>query len=169
MKSRSKVTLIFLFLVALGFTSCLKKEEFPVVPAIQWESYDTIVDAKGYDSLSFLKISYTDGDGDIGLYSWDTVSPYKYNFFVKMFQMKNGSLQEIIFPDTNLNFNGRIPILTPTGRNKNIKGEIEMMIEIYFARPVLLNDTIAFELYIQDRALNKSNVIHTGPLLISRP
>ena len=169
MKTRSKVTLIFLFLVALGFTSCLKKEEFPVIPAIQWESYSVSKDANGYDSLSFLKISYTDGDGDVGLYNSDTVSPYKYNFFVKMFQMKNGNLQEIIFPDTNLNFNGRIPILTPTGRNKNIKGEIEMMIEIYFARPILLSDTIAFELYIQDRALNKSNVINTPLLLLSRP
>ncbi len=169
MKSISKVNLIFLFLAAVGFTSCLKKEEYPVEPVIQWESYSVLADAKGYDSLSFLKVSYTDGDGDIGLNNNDTLPPYKYNFFVKMFQMKNKVLQEIIFPDTNLNFNGRIPILTPSGRNKNIKGDIELMIEIYFARPVLKSDTIAFEIYLMDRALHKSNIVASPLLPLRKP
>ena len=169
MKTRSKITLIFLFLAALGITSCLKKEEYPIEPVIKWESYSVLEDAKGYDSLSFLKISYSDGDGDIGLYDSDTVAPYKYNFFVKMYQKINGNLQQIIFPDTNINFNGRIPILTPTGRNKNIKGDIELMIEIYFARPVLLSDTIAFDLYLMDRALHKSNVVLSPLFLVRKP
>jgi hypothetical protein len=169
MKSRSKVNLIFLFLAAMGFTSCIKKEEFPVEPVIRWESYSVMTDSKGYDSLSYVKISYTDGDGDIGLYNSDTLPPYKYNFFVTMFQMNKGHLQEIIFPDTNLNFNGRIPILTPSGRNKNIKGEIELMIELYFARPVLANDTIAFDIYLMDRALHKSNVVSSPLFLVRKP
>jgi len=169
MKTRSKITLIFLFLTVLGLTSCLKKEEYPIEPVIRWESYSVLPDANGYDSLSYLKISYTDGDGDIGLYNSDTVAPYKYNLFVKMFQMKNGSLQEIIFPDTNLNFNGRIPILTPTGKNKNIKGDIEMMIEIYFARPILKSDTIAFDVYLMDRALHKSNTVSSPLLPVRKP
>lgn len=169
MKNRPKLTLIFLFMAAMGFTSCLKKEQYPIEPAIKWESYSVLRDGKGYDSISYLKISYTDGDGDIGLYDSDTVAPYKYNFFVKMFQMKNGSLKEIIFPDTNLNFNGRIPLLTPTGRNKNIKGEIEMMIELYFARPVLVSDTIAFDLYLMDRALHKSNIVSSPLLTVRKP
>ena len=156
-------------MAALGFTSCLKKEEYPIEPVIRWESYAVLSDANGYDSLSFLTISYTDGDGDIGFLNRDTVAPYKYNLFVKMLQMKNGSLQEIVFPDTNLNFNGRIPLLTPPGSNKNIKGEIEMMIEIYFARPILLSDTIAFDLYIMDRALHKSNVVSSPLLLVRKP
>lgn len=169
MKTRPKLALIFLLMVAMGLTSCIKKEEYPIEPVIKWESYSVLNDVKGYDSLSFLKISYTDGDGDIGLYDSDTVAPYKYNFFVKMFQMKNGSLQEIIFPDTNVNFNGRIPLLTPSGRNKNIKGGIEMMIEIYFARPILISDTIAFDLYLMDRALHKSNIVSSPLLPIRKP
>jgi hypothetical protein len=169
MKSRSKIILICLLLGASVLYSCIKKDEFPVIPAIQWEGYSVMRNTAGYDSLGFLKISYTDGDGNIGLYDSDTVAPYKYNFFVKMLQMKNGSLQEIIFPDTNLNFNARIPILTPTGKNKNIKGEIEMMIQIYFASPILTSDTIAFDLYIMDRDLNKSNVIRTPFLPVIRP
>jgi hypothetical protein len=169
MNTRSKIILICFLLGASVLTSCIKKEEYPIVPAIQWEGYSVLRNSAGYDSLAYLKISYTDGDGNIGLYDSDTVSPYKYNFFVKMFQMKNNTLQEIIFPDSNINFNARIPILTPAGKNKNIKGEIEMMIEIYYASQVLVNDTIAFELYIQDRDLNKSNVINTPLYLLSRP
>jgi hypothetical protein len=169
MKTSSKIILIFLLLVVLGFTSCLKKEEYPIEPVIQWESYSVLTDSRGYDSLGFLKISYTDGDGDIGLFDSDTVAPYKYNLFVKMFQMKNGSLQEIIFPDTNINLNGRIPILTPAGRNKNIKGKIQLMIEMYFAAPELSSDTIAFDLYILDRALHKSNVVSSPLYLVRKP
>jgi hypothetical protein len=169
MNTRSKIILICFLLGATVLSSCIKKDEFPIVPAIQWEGYSVIRNSAGYDSLAFLKISYTDGDGNIGLNDWDTVAPYKYNFFVKMFQMKNDSLQEIIFPDTSINFNARIPILTPTGKNKNIKGEIEMMIEIYYASAILTSDTIAFELYIQDRDLNKSNTIITPLLQVSRP
>ncbi|MEI6748695.1 MAG: hypothetical protein ACOYMF_14100 [Bacteroidales bacterium] len=164
MKTRSKIILICFLFGASVLTSCIKRDEFPIIPAIQWEGYSVMQNAAGNDSLGFLKISYTDGDGNIGLYDWDTVEPYKYNFYVKMFQMKNDSLQEIIFPDSNINFNARIPILTPTGKNKNIKGEIEMLIELYYASPILKSDTIAFKLYIQDRDLNKSNVIET-PLL----
>lgn len=169
MKTRSKINLICFLLGAAVLSSCIKKDEFPIIPAIQWEGYAPVLSAAGYDSLGFLKISYTDGDGNIGLYDSDTVAPYKYNFFVKMFQMKNDSLQEIIFPDSNINFNARIPILTPTGKNKNIKGEIEMMIEIYYASAVLTSDTIAYELYIQDRDLNKSNIINTPMIRIIRP
>jgi hypothetical protein len=169
MKTRSKIILICFLLGASVLTSCIKKDEFPIVPAIKWESYTPIQNAMGYDSLGYLKISYTDGDGNIGLYDWDTAAPYKYNFFVKMFQMKNDSLQEIIFPDSTINFNARIPILTPSGKNKNIKGEIEMLIQIYYASPILASDTIAFELYIQDRDLNKSNIIYTPLITVNRP
>ena len=169
MKTISKITLIFLLLALLGYTSCIKKEEYPIEPVITWNSYAVMPDAKGYDSLSYLKISYTDGDGDIGLYASDEVAPYEFNFFVKIFQMRNGSLQEIIFPDEILNLNGRIPILTPTGHNKNIKGDIELMIQMFYARPKVLSDTIAFEIYIMDRALHQSNVIKSPLLPFRKP
>jgi hypothetical protein len=169
MNTKSKIILICFMLGSAMLTCCIKKDEFPIVPVIKWEGYSVLRNGAGYDSLAFLKISYTDGDGNIGLNEWDTVAPYKYNFFVKMFQMKNDSLQEIIFPDSTINFNGRIPMLTPVGKNKNIKGDIEMMLEIYFASAILTSDTIAFELYIQDRDLNKSNIIETPLLPISRP
>jgi hypothetical protein len=75
---------------------------------------------------------------------------------------------EVTPADPNVNFNARIPLLTPEGRNKNIKGEIKMTLELYFARQILQSDIIAFEIYIKDRDLNKSNVIITPAFKIRK-
>jgi len=50
----------------------------------------------------------------------------------------------------------------------NIKGDITMYLELYFARQILKSDTIAFEIYIRDRDLNNSNVVETPLFLIER-
>jgi len=164
MKTRSKIVLIcFLFALAV-LGSCIKKEEFDIVPAIKWEGYSVTLDSAGVISGVFLKISYTDGDGNIGYDTANTVPPYKYSFFVKMYKLQNNVLQEIVFPDTTINFNARVPNLTPSGKNKNIQGEIETKINIYYGSIIHPSDTVAFDIYIQDRDLNNSNVIRT-PLL----
>jgi len=76
-------------------------------------------------------------------------------------QQIDGQLVEVEPVNSSVNFNARIPLLTPNGRNKNIKGEIARTLELYFASQALQSDIIAFEIYIKDRALNKSNVIIT--------
>jgi hypothetical protein len=115
-----------------------------------------------------ITISYTDGDGNIGLYPGDTVEPLKYNYYLKFMQYINNQLVEVPLADPKIPFNGRIPILTPTGRNKNIKGEITDTIQLYFARQILQSDTIAFEIYIKDRTLLESNVVVTPLFIIKK-
>jgi len=61
--------------------------------------------------------------------------------------------------------NARIPVLTPDGSNKSIKGEIEDTLFIYNYESEF--DTIMFEAYIVDRALHKSNTIET-PIIIRK-
>jgi hypothetical protein len=96
------------------------------------------------------------------------VEPKKYNFYLKFMELVNNELVEVKPVDSTLTFNARIPLLTPVGRNKNIKGDITMYLELYFARQILKSDTIAFEIYIRDRDLNNSNVIETPLFLIQR-
>jgi len=166
-----KIALILLPATLLGLASCIKEEQYPIEPRIQFEGFwkpDSTSNSK-YDSIRFLSISYTDGDGDIGLYDTDTAEPYKYNYFLKFLYLKNGELVEVKPADTTLGFNARIPILTPTGRNKNIKGEIRMELELYYAWPSLQSDTISFEVYIKDRALHSSNIVQTPLFIISKP
>jgi len=168
MKTHTKISLFLLILLFAGLTGCIKEEQYPLEPQIEFQGFATAKDVKGRDSIGAISISYTDGDGDIGLYESDTVEPLKYNFYLKFMQSINKQLVEFKPVDTNITFNARIPFLTPSGRNKNIKGDITMYLELYFAKQRLQSDTIAFEIYIKDRALNTSNVIKTPLFKIKR-
>ena len=165
MKQSPKIYFIFLLLLISLAPSCVKEEQYPVEPAITFLDFGVYRDVSDKDSVGVITISYTDGDGDIGLNDWDTLEPYKYNYYLKFLEQVNGTLTEVEPADKNINFNARIPILTPEGRNKNIKGNIAMSIELYYSRYALKSDTVAFEIYIKDRALHSSNVIQT-PLFI---
>ncbi len=168
MKIYTKITFFLLISFFFGLASCIKEEEYPKEPNIEFGGFATAKDITGKDSMGIITISYTDGDGNIGLFAWDTVEPMKYNFYLKFMELVNNELVEIEPVDSTLTFNARIPLLTPAGRNKNIKGDIKMYLELYFARQILKSDTIAFEIYIRDRDLNNSNVIKTPLFLIKR-
>ncbi len=161
MKLYTKISLILLIPLFSGITGCIKDVQYPLEPKIEFSKFVTTRDVSDKDSLGAITISYTDGNGNIGLYDSDTVEPYKYNFYLKFMQQIDGELVEVIPADTNVTFNARIPILTPAGKNKNIKGEITMTIELYFARQILKSDVIAFRIFIKDRDLNQSNTIET--------
>lgn len=160
----------FILLIIAGVVySCKKTEEYPVIPAIKYENF-----IKLYNSdRGVFKISFTDGDGDIGLTQNDTLPPYEYNLFITYYEIQYGDTVEVILTKYNhetgqydtLTFNGRIPMLTPEGSNKSIKGEIEDTLFIYNYSSDF--DTIMFDAYIVDRALNKSNIIQT-PLIIRK-
>jgi hypothetical protein len=103
--------------------------------------------------------------------------PYDYNLFIRYFEQKNGIFEEVflitpsyindstIVYDT-ASFNGRIPILTPAGKNKSISGEIEDT--LFVNNPLSSFDTIMFEVSIKDRLLNESNTIQTPPIVIKK-
>lgn len=168
MKLYTKISLILFIPFIAGLSGCIKEVQYPVEPKIEFGGFATLRDVNKKDSIGAITISYTDGDGNIGLYAIDTVEPRKYNFYLKFMQKVNNQLVEVKPVDSNVTFNARIPVLTPEGRNKNIKGNITMSIELYFARDILLSDTIAFEVYIKDRDLNKSNVIETPLFIIKK-
>lgn len=167
-KLYTKISLILLIPLFTALTGCIKEEQYPLKPQIEYAGFATMRDIYGKDSLGIITISYTDGDGNIGLFPQDTVEPLKYNYYLKFMQVVNKELVEFKPADTTLTFNARIPLLTPNGKNKNIKGEIANTIELYFARQMLQSDTIAFEIYIKDRTLLESNVIKTPKFIIKR-
>lgn len=168
MKIYTKISLILLLPLFAGLNACIKEEQYPVEPHIEFTSFATARDINGKDSLGEIAITYTDGDGDIGLFSSDTVEPYKYNYYLQFMEYVNQELVEVKPVDSSVTFNARIPYLTPNGRNKNIKGEIKMYLELYFARQILKSDTVAFRIYIKDRALNESNRIETPLFIIKK-
>jgi hypothetical protein len=165
------ISLIILFIFSFG---CTKENKYPIEPHIDLISFDKITDSLGIDQQGVIGLSFTDGDGDIGLTNDQNTGNFKYNLFIKYFEKKNGKFQEIILttpnaitgkPDTLL-FNGRIPYVTPQGRIKSIKGEIYDT--LYINNPASTYDTIKYEIFIEDRALHKSNIVTTPDIIINK-
>lgn len=170
MKIYTKISLILLIPLFVGLSGCVKYDEYPIIPHIDYAGFATLRDITGKDSIGVITISYTDGDGNIGIFPWDTLPPLKYNYFLKFYQYIDGLPVEVlpVQDSSGVTFNARIPNLTPKGKNKNIKGDIANTLELYFARQILKSDIISFEIYIEDRDFNKSNVVTTPQFVIKK-
>lgn len=178
MRQFSNITLFVFISLLAGLGACKKVEKFPETPRIQYLGFEKIYNPglEIYDR-GVLSFSFEDGDGDIGLNTGDTLPPYDpsseyhYNLIITFFEMQNGELTEVPIvwfnPQTEqydtLTLSARIPDLTPSGVNKSISGEIFDTLFIYNFSSSF--DTIKFDAYIFDRALNKSNTIST-PLIV---
>ncbi|MBL4586583.1 MAG: hypothetical protein JKX84_05960 [Flavobacteriales bacterium] len=159
---------LVLLSVVLLLGSCLKRNDYPNRPNIEFISYTLRTDiAVGGDSIGTVKFSFTDGDGDLGLNAKDTFGvnapgqPYHFNLFIRHFQKQNGVYVE--FVATNPSFNVRFKNLTPTGRDKTLEGEMDVGIGSQPGSPF---DTIRYEMYIVDRALQHSDTIVTPDIIL---
>lgn len=163
----NKFFIIFSILIIV--TSCIKKEEYPLVPSIEFKNFIKLQTLQGVDTLGVLTISYKDGDGNIGLTQSDSLPPYDYNFFISYYEKRQGVFQEIEFE--GVTFNGRLPYILNQGEEDAVKGEIYDTLFINNKYdPSAYNDfdTIYFEAYILDRDLNKSNVIKTPEIIVNK-
>lgn len=181
MKTFTKITLFFSLFIYL-ISGCQKFEEYPVEPHIAFDHFTLLVDtviendtAKAITNRGILAISYTDGDGDLGLNNYDTLppfnqgSPFYYNIIVKYFEKQNGVFVQvpILNPDGSLDtihFNGRFPYLTPSGVHKAIRGIIYDTLPVNNQSSTF--DTIKFKVFIYDRALHQSNLIETPEIVV---
>jgi hypothetical protein len=169
MKFKSNILIILVFIGILSYFSCKKPEQYPPVPHIEYVNFLKIQDLQGIDQKGILTFSFTDGDGDIGLAPSDTFAPYNpgsqyyYDLFVTYYEKQHGDYVAVVLPMTN---NLRIPVVTPTGQNKSIKGDID--VEMFVNNPTSPYDTIAYDVSIVDRALNMSNIIRTPDIIIHK-
>ncbi|QQR85022.1 MAG: hypothetical protein IPJ76_10355 [Flavobacteriales bacterium] len=171
MKRVSKYGWFVAVVGTLGLTSCLKTEEFPPQPSIAFKSFEQFADS------AVITLSFTDGDGDIGLGQdqtdapYDTSSYYYYNYYLEYFLKETGTW---VLKDT---IGHRIPVITPTGQNKALEGEIARRFETVqipgFESPWYSNltdadegDTVRFDCLIIDRALNVSNKVSSGNIVL---
>ena len=160
MKAFSKIAFI-LVLISLLF-ACKKSEQFSDIPYLEFRKYQLkdSVDALGnIAKICELHLYFTDGDGDIGLFDEDTIAPFDYNLFVNYFETQNDSLQQI---NVSPPFHIRIPNLTPSGQNKSLKVNLKYDMDLTYRN----SDTIKFELKLFDRALNESDWVGTGLIIL---
>jgi hypothetical protein len=159
---------MILFSVMALAPGCSKEDPYPVIPEIEFTGYANLYDTGMYATKGVLTIGFRDGDGDIGLATNDTLYPYNksglyyYNYVIAYWELQMGTWVPV---DLNPPYSARIPVLTPFGMEKSIRG---IIVDTLNLNPVPVFDTIKFELFIYDRALHKSNVIFTPPITVRK-
>lgn len=167
--SFSKAFLFFAIAIVVAFASCRDKNIYPLEPVISFKSFNKVPNSLGVDQEGILTLTFTDGDGDIGLTEEDTLSPfqyggeYYYNFYIDFYEKQNDSFVKIDLPSE---FHARIPLVEADLASKGYKGDLE--IKLFINNPNSSYDTIMFETYIYDRALNKSNVVRTPDIVVKK-
>jgi len=163
MRVAKEIKWLFLALfAAVILPSCLKFEDFPIEPTVEFGSFTQ------YNDSAHLKFHFTDGDGDIGLNARDTFPPYDtlpyyYNLFLDYYKLNNGVWEEV---ELTLPLYYRIPVITPTGQNKTLEGDIEVFLFPYPTLTGTSGDTIKYTIQLVDRALHISNVTETGQIIV---
>jgi len=149
--------------------SCIKQEHFSDIPEITYRDFIRVYDTGQYAIQGYLSFNFQDGDGDIGLNPKDTFPPYErggdyyYNLVINYFEKQQGIWVEIVLDPP---YSVRIPVLNPDDPGKAIKGFIVDTLEL---NPSPIYDTIKFEFFIYDRALNQSNILATPEIPLKRP
>lgn len=171
-----RITLLAALIFTIILSSCKKPDEYPVIPAIEFKQISAKRDTSPYDISVTTVISFTDGDGDIGYYSAesgkndpifdDANSPYYYNYQIIKWQKVNGvwEIDSVADDGSKLQLGGRLPYMTPSGKNKALKGEIQQDVAIDVG---LNQDTFRYDIFIYDRALHKSNVVRTDEIVLT--
>jgi hypothetical protein len=138
-------------------TSCIKtqcNEDIPIIEFSEFQQFD--------DNTAKLIITFKDCNGDVGLNQNDSIDPYKYNLFMDYYEKQNGRWVNVV---PVIPYYYRIPVLYD-GSDDSIEGDIEISMASYYKpKQHSAFDTIKFEIYITDRALNESNVIETVELI----
>jgi hypothetical protein len=155
MFSIRQISILFIIVFAVFF-SCKKESNLPPQPAIKFLDFTQRPDS------GFLRLSFTDGDGDINLSREDT----NFNFFIRYFEKRGGTYSEL-FLRPPLNY--RIRDINPTVQKKPLEGIIKVKWKAPYYNPFLRNgDTIRYDFYLVDIAGNTSNTETTGDIIIRK-
>lgn len=176
-----KRNLIGLFLLAMAVCACQKPVEYPVEPKIAYEGFTYLMNSDStFSGKGIISLSFTDGDGDLGLDDADTLSPFGftdahyYNMLVDYLKCVNGEFVKTPLLNWNvqtqsydtLSFNTRFKRVRDSEEPKAISGTIDYTLMVQ--NPFSPEDTVKFEIRILDRALHESNVIQTEPIYTGR-
>lgn len=149
----------FLFIIfSLLLVACVKAPEFSDVPEISFVSLSksNMTQSDLPTDSVFVTFSFTDGDGDLG-------------------DGPNGAFN-VFLTDTRTGFQEnkfRIPEIPQAGTANGIEGEIRLLL---FTTCCIFSDSrppctastseptneLSYEIYIEDRAGNQSNIIETS-------
>ena len=140
---------IIILVSLIGLSSCKKDAELmSVVPEISFVSIGPSTVFQNKVSV-IIRISYRDGDGDLGENNSDVQNAEITNF------------------RNNLTYKFRIRQLAPSNANVAIQGELEFIIPgVAMENPALSSESTSFSIKITDRAGNTSNSITSNSITV---
>lgn len=161
-----KNSFIILILIAILFSFCGEVEKVPTTPKLEFLESRVVDTLDALDNLGKrieLEVYLVDGDGNIGLYSYDTVPPSDTSkFYITEYRKEDGVFEPYEY-DEPLSF--RLPYLQPTGQDKTLKCTIR--VDLFYPDTLVSQiDTLRYDLYVVDRSRNKSNVVSSQEIVI---
>ena len=136
---------------AIVLTSCIKNDDFDLIPVLEFEEYNTFRDVENKVDSAYFKFNFQDGDGDLGSDTHDD-----FNCFL-IYEEKNGdsiaSFPEMMPREYSL------PNLTPNAQDKNIEGVITLILKPAPIYNFSTDSAYRYACYVVDRDGNYSNVI----------
>ena len=163
---KKNIYLLFAVVFILGLNSCKKVVELPATPHIDFTSFtifDTLDILGNTSKGGRLKFHFEDGDGDLGLNPPTDAQIDSTNLFFTLFRKTGGLMVQAPDNDPLKPPDFRIPYMERLGQNKILKGTISVTFLYLFYNPT---DTIRYDFYIQDRALNISNIASTSEIVL---
>ena len=172
MKLFVKIQLLLLGVVLWGLTGCEKLQSESPVPSIQFMSFvkDTSGVGASVGAGALLTISFKDGNGDVGAANANDSTPYLTLVFYGL--NEQGAFVRYFDPTTQDSSQSSylLPVIPPpVGKIKTETGSIAIQIPAPYwpIGPLgIVFHTIRFNIYLKDRAGNKSNVITTPAIQV---
>lgn len=92
------------------------------------------------------------------------------NIFVKFFIKRNGSFTEFRWQDPPFftTFNGRFPRILNNNQGQPVEGTLQYAMLSFGWQSIFRNDTIRIDVQIQDRALNRSNIVSSPEVTLNQ-
>ena len=143
--------LVYVFSAMTLFLSACKKEEiiFEPTPNLEFVSISPSSVTEFQDEV-VITIQYRDGDGDLG-----ENTPDVKNLFVT--DSRN-----------DVEYSYRVQQLAPDDSDINIEGQLEVNLKTLSVVGSSDSENATFDVYMLDRAGNKSNIITTSAITISK-
>ena len=141
-----KKTLTILIFTIFVLAACQEKVEYPIEPKIAYEGMAYVIDADStLTGEVVLSISYTDGDGDLGLDDADTLypfgpnDPHYYNLIIDYMKWNGSAFVETPLLSWNqqsqsydtVSFNARFKRLVFYDEVKPISGIIDYKMMVF--------------------------------------
>lgn len=165
---QSAAALIIIVILA-SYTGCIKVEQISPIPSIEFTSFeifDTLDILGNVSKGGRLLFRFEDGDGDMGLGAPVGTQQDTTNLHLELYRKKDGLMEKVtdkydpLLPYASY----RIPYMERLGQNQILRGTISVT---FIYQSYNEDDTIKYDFYINDRALNISNTEETVEIIVS--